>query len=193
MAIDVYVVDDGSKDATAAIAKAEGAEVLIHEANKGKGASLIDGFKFILGKNYDACLVMDGDGQHRVDDVQNFLKRMDETNADMIIGNRMREASSMPFVRRHTNLFMSRLISRIARQEIPDTQCGFRLIKRSVLEKIKLESANFEIDSEIIIRAAKAHFRIESAPVKTIYLDEKSRINPIIDTVRFIMLLLKLK
>ncbi|MBI5143833.1 MAG: glycosyltransferase family 2 protein [Candidatus Omnitrophica bacterium] len=188
----IYVVDDGSIDDTASIAKAEGAVVVTHEKNKGKGASLREGFLSILESDYDCVLVMDGDNQHALSDIDSFFKKMEETNADMVIGNRMLDTSSMPHTRLLVNRFMSQVISRIAAQYIPDSQCGFRLIKRSVLQKIRLESSNYEIESEMIVKAAREGFKIESVPTKTVYQDEKSRINPIVDTIRFVALLLKI-
>jgi dolichol-phosphate mannosyltransferase len=189
--LSVCVVDDGSSDDTAAIASHAGAFVMSHMENKGKGASLRDGFLYTLKKGYDAALVMDGDGQHDVTDVDGFLKKMDETGADIVIGNRMSDASSMPLTRRVTNRVMSYVLSKLVRQKIDDTQCGFRLVKRSVLEAVKLKSSNYEIESELLLRAAKKGFRIESVSVKTVYADERSRINPFIDTVRFLVFLVK--
>jgi len=155
----------------------------------GKGASMREGFRRILKKGFDSVVVMDGDGQHVVEDIGNFIEKMKETNADIVVGNRMLDTSSMPGLRIHTNRFMSSLISLIAGQNVPDTQSGFRLIKREVLQKIDLESSNYEIESEMIIKAARAGFRIESVPIKTVYNDEKSRINPIVDAFRFIAFL----
>ena len=68
----------------------------------------------------------------------------------------MADTGRMPLVRVLTNRFMSYLLSRISGQRIPDTQCGFRLIKISALKKITLEVSNFDIDSEIILKAARA-------------------------------------
>lgn len=188
----IYVVDDGSTDRTAEIASAEGAVVVRHRLNKGKGASIREGFAHILKKGFQSVLVMDGDNQHEVDDIDAFLKRMEETEADMVIGNRMEMTGRMPPGRVWTNRFMSGLISFIAGQRIPDTQCGFRIIKTRVLENIKLESSNYEIESEMIIKAARKGYRIESVPIETIYEDEKSRINPILDTLRFFLFLIKI-
>jgi len=188
----VYVVDDGSTDDTALIADAEGAVVVKHRVNKGKGASMREGFRHILKKGFETVIIMDGDGQHEVEDIESFLRKMKETNADMVIGNRMLDTSAMPALRIHTNRFMSSFISSIAHQEVPDTQSGFRLIKRSVLERVSLESSNYEIESEMIIKAARAGFRIESVPIRTVYRDERSRINPIIDALRFITLIVSI-
>lgn len=187
----VYVVDDGSSDETAAIAEREGAVVVKHKVNKGKGASMREGFRHIVKKGFESVMVMDGDGQHEVGDIRVLIDRMRQTDADIIIGNRMSDTSSMPMIRIHTNRFMSSFISAMARQYVPDTQSGFRLIKASVLSVINLRSSNYEIESEMIIRAARAGFRIDSVPIKTIYRDEKSRINPVVDTLRFIFFVIR--
>ena len=175
----------------AKIAESNGAIVLRHDKNMGKGASLREGFKYVLKEGFDAALVMDGDGQHETGDLGNFFKKMEDTGADIVIGNRMSDASSMPLVRKITNRFMSNVISKLCGHKIPDTQCGFKLIKRRVLENIDLESSNYEIESEILIKAARKGFKIESVPVKTVYRGEMSKINPIVDTIRFLNLLLK--
>ena len=189
--ITVYMVDDGSTDETYSIAVAEGAVVVRHKENIGKGASLREGFKHILKNGFDAVLVMDGDNQHEIDSIDGFIRKMEETGADIVIGNRMSDAASMPIVRNFTNRFMSWLISKICGMRVPDTQCGFRLIKTHALKKIRLESSNFEIESEIILKASRLGFKIESVPIKAVYQDERSRINPVIDTVRFMFFIAK--
>ena len=92
----------------------------------------------------------------------------------------------MPVLRIMTNRFMSWVISAIAKQYIPDTQCGFRLVKKEVLEKINLSTSKYETESEILIKAARLGFRIEFVPVETIYSGQKSQINPFVDTLRFL-------
>ncbi len=188
----VYVVDDGSTDDTAGIAHLHGAIVVKHKKNMGKGASLREGFKHIIKKAFDAVIVMDGDGQHLVSDIGNFIERMKATGADMVIGNRMLDVSLMPRERKYTNRFMSSFISILSGQSVPDSQSGYRLIKREVLENIRLKSSNFEIESEMIIRSARAGFKIESVPIKTVYDNEKSKVNPVIDTLRFIAFVAKI-
>jgi hypothetical protein len=86
---------------------------------------------------------------------------------------------------------MSWLLSCIAKQKIPDTQCGFRLIKQEVLKRVPLVTSKYETESEILIRSSRLGFKIESVPIKTIYLGEKSRINPFIDTLRFFRFLIR--
>jgi len=190
--IATYVVDDGSTDDTFSAARGAGAIVVRYSANRGKGAAVREGFRYILKEGFEAALVMDGDDQHEVSSIDDFFRRMDETGADIIIGNRMIDASSMPYVRKITNRFMSWLIYRVSGQKVPDSQCGFRLIKRGVLENVKLESDNFQIESELIIKAARKGFKIESVPIRAIYGNEKSKINPIVDTFRFVIFIIKI-
>jgi glycosyltransferase involved in cell wall biosynthesis len=187
----VCVVDDGSTDGTSAIASGAGAFVIRHEKNMGKGAALIDGFAHLVKSGASEVLVMDGDGQHCICDIDNFFKKMDSTGADIVVGDRMSDTTPMPVSRKLTNRFMSYVISRMCGHDIPDTQCGFRLIKSGVLKTVKLTSFNYEIESELLFKAAKMRFRIESVPVKTIYKDEKSSINPVFDTLRFIGFLIR--
>ena len=192
LGMNVYVVDDGSSDNTAGIARSEGAIVVSHEKNMGKGTTLREGFKHILKKGYDVVIVMDGDNQHEVKSIPDFIKAMETTGADIIIGNRMGDIGNMPHVRRKTNAIMSYFISKKCGQHIPDTQCGYRLIKREVLEEITLDSSNFEIESEIIIKACRKGFKIGAVPIRAVYQDEKSRINPVVDTLRFIAMIIKM-
>lgn len=187
----VYVVDDGSSDATAEKAAEAGAVVIRNESNMGKGAAMRAGFNKIIEDGiFDSVIVMDGDDQHDVDDVAYLINKAHESGADLVLGNRMTDTSRMPIIRIATNRFMSWLLSVMTGRDIPDTQCGFRLVKTGLLRKIALTSSNYDIDSEIILKAAKAGLKIDSTPVKTVYRDEKSRINPFVDTLRFIRLLI---
>lgn len=182
----VVVIDDGSKDNSGKLAKDNGAYVLFHEKNQGKGASLRDGFKYILGQGFDAVITMDGDGQHAVCDIERFLQAAKGNKSTVVIGNRMGNTKGMPWLRKMTNRFMSALISLAARQPVADTQCGFRYIGCQVLKSIELKCDSFEIETEIILKAAKQGFPIVSVSIQTIYRDEESKINPLKDTIRFI-------
>lgn len=193
LGFDVLVVDDGSVDNTKQIARDRGAVVLENKANLGKGLSLRRGFDYAVSRDYDFVVTMDGDGQHSPLDIASFVALAAKENADIIVGDRMQNCIGMPWIRMITNRFMSFFISKVAGQRIPDTQCGFRLIKSRVLRTIKLVSDRFEIESEILIRAAKSGFKIVSMPIKTIYRGEKSKINPLIDSFRFVRLILSIK
>lgn len=187
--LDVVVIDDGSTDNTSELAANAGALVLRNPVNLGKGASLIKGFDYALSRSYDNVITMDGDGQHLPQDLPFFIRLATYSKNGMFIGNRMLRAKNMPLVRLLTNKTMSWLISFLAGQKIPDTQCGFRLIKKEVLENVKLVTVKYETESEIIIRASRLGYVIESVPIKSIYSGEKSKINPFVDTCRFIKLI----
>lgn len=191
--LEVLVIDDGSSDNTFNIAKDCQVKVMLNLNNQGKGASLIKGFKFALENNFDAVITMDADGQHLAQDLPIFIKAAEDFDTHIVIGNRMLNAEGMPFLRIMTNQFMSWLISAISKQEIPDTQCGFRLIKCEVLRKIELKTSKFETESEILIKASRMGFKIKSIPIKSVYGKEKSQINPFIDTLRFIKLIFRSK
>ncbi len=189
--LDVLVVDDGSSDNTSQIAKDGGAIVLRNEKNQGKGASLIKGFNYALTNEYDAVITMDGDGQHLPEDIPYFMRLAKYSDSAIFIGNRMQKIKNMPLVRLITNRFMSWFLSCLAKQRIPDTQCGFRLLKKEVLKRVNLVTSKYETESEILIKSSRLGFKIESVPIKSIYTHEISQINPFIDTLRFIRLIIK--
>lgn len=187
----VLVIDDGSHDGTAAIARENGAEVLVNEKNMGKGLSLRRAFEVLAQRDLEAVVIMDGDGQHLPGDLAPFVGCFRQKKPGVIVGNRMAKAKGMPPVRWLTNKFMSFLISCICHQPVPDSQCGFRLIDIQVLKKINLRTENFEIESEILLEAAKNGFKIESVPITTVYDGQHSAINPWKDTLRFFKFILK--
>jgi glycosyltransferase involved in cell wall biosynthesis len=189
--LDVVVIDDGSKDNTCLIAKENGASVIRNEINEGKGASLIKGFNYAIENNFDAVITMDGDGQHIPEEVSNFINAAGHSLAGLLIGDRMALSKGMPVLRWLTNKVMSWLISKAAGQPIPDTQCGFRLIKTEALKKIQLKTKKYETESEIIFKISRAGYQIKSIPIKTVYQNGRSHINPFIDTLRFFKFLIK--
>lgn len=183
--LDVLVIDDGSTDSTAVAARGAGATVLSRMPNRGKGASLATGFSWALEHGYEAVITVDGDGQHHPEDIAQFLT-VAAKGYGIVVGNRLHNPRSMPLTRLLTNRFMSWIISSVTGQRIPDTQCGFRLITREVLEGVKVETSKYEIESEILIKSARKGFTIASVPIKSIYLNEQSYINPVADTFRFV-------
>ena len=187
----VIVVDDGSTDDTAEVSRNLGAQLLSHPENRGKGAALRTGFQYLLEKGYEGCIVLDGDGQHSPEDIPSFLKAASDPHIGLVVGNRMHETTTMPFLRRWTNRLMSFLLSSFLHEEIPDTQCGFRYIRSDLLRAVDLDAYRYDIDSELLIEARRLGFGILSIPVQTIYRDHKSGIRPLRDTFFFLKLLFK--
>ena len=185
------VVDDGSADATAAEAEKGGALVLRHAHNQGKGVALRTGFDYAKQRGYEAVITLDGDGQHDPADIPTFLAAYARGGVEVLVGNRMTDAARMPRTRRLTNRFMSWLLSRMMGQTVPDTQCGYRLFRCDALPELPLTSARYAAESEILLELANRGARIGSVPIRTIYRDEISRINPVIDTGRFCVMMLR--
>lgn len=184
--ISILVVDDGSVDATGPAARDAGASVVRHEVNQGKGAALQTGFDEALRRGADAVLALDADGQHDPAVARGLVAELQ--NADLVIGSREGDRTGMPWLRRATNDVTTWFVSRLAGQRVPDSQSGYRAIKASVLRAVRPESRRFEYESEFLIGAARAGFRIGQAPIPTLYNAPGSHIHPVRDTVRFIRL-----
>jgi glycosyltransferase involved in cell wall biosynthesis len=185
------VVDDGSTDGTSSEAEAAGARVIRHPSNLGKGAALKTGLRSALLSKADFFLFLDGDGQHDPAEIPAFIETINRSNADLVIGNRMLNLESMPFIRRWTNRFMSWQIGRICKLPIPDSQCGFRLARKELQPVLMAPSNRFEFESESLILAAQRGVRLSFVPIRTIYTDQHSKIQPIRDTMRYFRLIRK--
>jgi glycosyltransferase involved in cell wall biosynthesis len=187
----VLVVDDGSPDNTATEAEAAGAKVIRHSTNLGKGAALKTGLDYAISIEADFFLFLDADGQHDPTEIPAFIDAINRSDADLVVGNRMGNLKSMPLIRRWTNQFMSWQIGRICKIPIPDSQCGFRLARKELLSVLTAPSNRFEFESESIILAARQGFRLGFVPIRTIYTDQRSKIRPLRDTVRYLRLIRK--
>jgi glycosyltransferase involved in cell wall biosynthesis len=185
---DILVIDDGSDDGTGNSAEEAGAVVLKHERNKGKGEALKSGFDCALERNYDAVITVDADLQHNPESIPDFI-RISGGSVGIVIGTRKRNLKIMPFARWLTNHLTSTIVSVLAGQSIRDSQSGYRLISTHILRRIRLQSEKYDLESEILIKAARQGFQIGELPIETIYGQGKSFINPLIDTGRFISLM----
>ena len=192
---DVIVIDDGSPDETAKVAADAGAVVLTHVRNQGKGAALQTGFDHAKANGFDLAITLDADGQHAPSDIPAFLAAYERTHSPVLVGNRMGDLASMPRLRRFVNRFMSGLLSGVMGQHVPDTQCGYRLYHRSAFPEgpYDAHSQRFAAESEILLRLALAGRKIGAVTIQTIYGDEKSKINPFTDTLRFFRMLRRFK
>ncbi|HKP93537.1 MAG TPA: glycosyltransferase family 2 protein [Chthoniobacterales bacterium] len=185
----VVVVDDGSPDRTADEARQAGADVIVHEQNRGKGESIKSGFRYWLERGSTYVIVLDGDGQHLPEEIAHFLAAAESSGAKLLIGTRMNNVRDMPLMRRAVNRYMSGKISRACRQEIPDTQCGFRMVHRDVIPDLLGGTERFDYETEMLILASWAGYQIASVPITTVYSDEVSSIHPARDTIRFFKLM----
>ena len=189
--LDVILIDDGSADKTAAAAKSQDAYLIRHPLNRGKGSALRDGFQFALEKDYDLIITLDADGQHNPAEIPSFINKISESNAAIIAGNRLHFPKGMPLYRLFINKLFSKITSMVSKQNIPDAACGYRIIKKEVLRSISLNSNGFDIDFEILIKSAKAGFRIDFINIDCIYGGESSYIRPLRYWSAFFRLIIK--
>ena len=181
-------INDGSTDDTLDILYNYKVPYLTYPKNKGKGFAIKHAvYPFI--SNYAYYLIIDGDNQHSLEDIPNFLKMAEKyPEIALFIGNRLKNRLNMLFIRYITNVFMSWVIFLMIGQKL-DTQCGFRLIRKDVFD-LDLKSNRFEFETEMLIKASKAGLKIKSLPIHTIYhKDRISKVNPIKDTIRFLKML----
>ena len=188
----IYVIDDGATDCSIAGARAAGVHVIVHPENRGKGAALRTGFKAALAAGANWVFTLDADGQHDPAEMGGFLAAAARDAGDFFVGSRMADTRAMPWLRRVANRTTSAVVSLLAGQRIEDSQSGYRLIAAQVLAALDLRYDRFEAESEILVKAARAGFRIASVPIATIYGEERSNIHPLRDTVRFVGLVARL-
>lgn len=181
----VVVVDDGSTDGSAQRAEAAGSLVLRHGRNRGKGAALRTGLTWLRGRGFAWGLTMDGDGQHSPEDLPKFLRAAGQSHAALLVGNRLTGAGRMPWVRRRVNCWMSRRLSALIGLEIPDSQCGFRMLRMDAWDALHFHTSHFEIESEMLAAFHANGHGIEFVPIRVIYAKERSKIRPLTDSIRW--------
>jgi glycosyltransferase involved in cell wall biosynthesis len=196
----VLVVDDGSTDQTAERAREAGAEVVVHPENRGKGEAIKTGLVHWFAapnqgtggpdQQIEWVVLLDSDGQHLPEEIDRFLgAAAAATQPSFFIGNRMNDVERMPLLRRVVNRYMSNQISRVCGQEIPDTQCGYRMLDRQLAPHLRGGGHRFDYDTEVLIIASRTGYQIESVPITTVYTDQVSKIHPVRDAFRFFKLM----
>ena len=163
----LIVVDDGSTDDTGAVARSWADIVIRFAANRGKGAALRAGIAEALMRQAAAVLTIDADGQHAPTAAPALLAALD--HADVAVGARPRGRSAMPFGRRVTNALASAAVGAIVGAPVPDPQSGFRAVRRVVLERVRATGDRYEYETDFLILAAHAGFRVTAVPIPTVY------------------------
>jgi hypothetical protein len=163
--VKTVVVDDGSTDATAAIARADGVPVVAHVVNRGQGDALRTGFAIAQTERSQVVVNLDADGQYKPEELDRLVKPIIEGKADFVLGSRFmgfyEEAGSV----RHVGVvFFSRMISLLTGVKVSDCTNGYRAIRVSELHKLNLREDRFNAN-EIILEALKHKLRFEQVPV----------------------------
>lgn len=186
VAPDVLVIDDGSTDRTGERAREEGATVVRHEINRGKGAALTTAFGWALERGYDAVVTLDADGQHLPAEIPRFIQTWKSDAADLIIGSRRHLFAGMVRRRRAANIFSANAISFASGQKVDDPQSGFRLYSSRLLKQVQLKGTRFDAESEVIVRAGRGGLKIVSIPIGLAFVDglQTSHYRAVLDTLR---------
>ena len=179
----VYVVDDGSSDGTGAAGREQGAVVLVHRRNYGKGAALRTGIARALSDGARIIVTIDADGQHAPEEIPRLVAPILSGDADLVLGARARGAT-MPLGRRCSNWLSSALASRVGGVAVPDAQTGFRAMARPVAERIRPTEQGYDFEIAFLLAALAEGLRVRSVRVPTIYQGQPSHFRRWGDTWR---------
>ncbi|MBI4333593.1 MAG: glycosyltransferase family 2 protein [Chloroflexi bacterium] len=202
---EIILVDDGSQDGTSKIGESLGATVVSHRVNLGKGAAMKTGAEKARG---EIIVFMDGDGQHKAKDLPRVLNPVLHGQADLVIGSRTLPESDVtivPAARKWSNSFASFTISFIISFLLPlrtgfriplrwtaitDCTSGFRAVRRDKWQQLDLVSNGYEIETEMILEAARNRLAITEAPISCTWDARMSRLSVLKDGLRTVKLLL---
>lgn len=164
------VVDDGSSDRTAEVARTHGARVVSHAINLGKGAAMKTGCAAALAAGCDVLVLMDADGQHRPGDLPAIVAPILSGNADLVLGRRS-FTREMPASARLGNWGLTRLFTLMFGATFGDTQCGLRAFTGDAYRKVDWLATDYAVETEMLVRAARARLRTVEVDIETIYHD----------------------
>ncbi len=183
---EVVVIDDGSEDGTGDRALRAGAVCLRLDKNRGKGTALRHALARIPPGEFTHLLFMDGDGQHRPEDIPFLVEEARTGGADLVIGARSFDRAAMPRSRHFSNTVGSRLASRLVGRPILDSQSGFRLVRLERLRALRLRARRYEFEMEVLIKLCRQGGSVAHAPVTMVYDGgrARSKMHPVRDTVR---------
>jgi glycosyltransferase involved in cell wall biosynthesis len=188
--VDPLVVDDGSSDGTTAEAEADGARVLRFSENRGKGVALRRAFDIALREDYDGVIMIDGDGQHDPACIPDFIAAL-RSGAGLVIGSRMHDIKGMPPQRVFTNTVSSYFLTLLTGKKIRDSQSGYRALSCELIEKLRLTSTRYEVETEILLQAARLPYPFTHVEIPTIYADEKSKYRALRDIFMLFRLIIR--
>jgi len=165
----VIVCDDGSTDNTARVAKENGAHVIQHKKNTGKGSAMRSLFKSALENNGDVIVTIDGDGQFLPEEIPIIMDPVLKNQSDIVIGYRFDDKTEMPTYRRIGNKMLDKISNFASDLPFRDTQSGFRAYSKKAIQMIKFTADGFGADSEILIDASRKELIISEEKITVIY------------------------
>lgn len=167
----IIVVDDGSRDDTYKEASGRNVICIRHKFNLGKGAALKTGCEAAFSLGAEAIIMMDSDGQHKASDLPKFIQALESQKYNIIFGSRS-AGLGVPLVRFLGNKLSSVLVSLMFRIYLPDLICGYRAFTKSAYNKIKWQSRDYGVETEMVIRTGKSRLSHCEIPVETVYYDK---------------------
>ena len=185
----VLVVDDGSTDTTADVARAAGATVLRQETNAGKGAALVDGFTYLRQAGFTHAVTLDADGQHYPDEIPLLLAAVADDTGALVVGVRRKEGQAIAPAALFGNWVADYLMEWLAGQPLPDTQSGFRVYPLAQTLALGAVGTHYDFETEILFLAARAGLHLRGVPVRVYYppiAERVSHFDPWWDTARII-------
>lgn len=169
--IDIVVVNDGSKDTTAADASRSGAITINHILNSGAGAATATGLSYASQNGYDFAATMDADGQHRPEDVIEGIRKITQVNADLLIGSRLIDSRGMSPIKLVGNKGLSIITYVLFGINVTDSQSGLRIFSKKALEQLRWQTSGYEFCSEMLWRARQQGMNVEEYAIEAIYTD----------------------
>lgn len=187
---DVIVVDDHSPDRTVELAEAAGALVIRHPARVGKGASLSEGFRFVLQQGFDAVITMNCDGFHDPAEIPKFIETYERTGLPVLIGNRMTAEGCVARCHRQAIRIMSSLLVKMLGVYVPDPPCGYRFYRCDVLSFLIMDQeSSLFTEFETLLNVAKRRVRVGSVRIARCTAHRKSGLLAVRDLIRFVRVL----
>ena len=172
----VMVIDDGSRDLTAEIAQAAGAIVIRHETNRGKGVALNSGFQKARELDAQILVILDGDGQHRPEEIPTVVAPIINGEADIVIGSRYLDRKSrVPFFRIWGHKAFTSATNWLSGTHLTDSQSGFRAFSKNAIQKINFKSKDFSVELEMQFLAKQQDLKLIEVPVVIRYPDQSKR------------------
>jgi glycosyltransferase involved in cell wall biosynthesis len=175
---EVIIIDDGSSDDTAKIARLAGAEVIRHPQNRGYGAAIRSIFDEARKKNPDVLVILDADSQHDPAEIPNLIQPV-LNGVDMVIGTREKQSNRIPFYRRFGQKVISSSVNILSETNIADTECGFRAFSQKAIFALELKESGMAISAETVAEAARLKLKIVQVPVSVTYGKDSSTLNPV--------------
>jgi len=174
----VVVVDDGSTDHTAKVARLAGATVIKHGENKGYGSAIRSILAKAKEQNADILVILDADSQHNPDEIPSLIKAV-SGGSDVVIGSREMQKQAIATYRRFGQKVLSRLTYIASRKKLSDTESGFRAYSKKAIASLDLKEKGMAVSSEIVTEATAKGLKITEVPVSAIYTTDGSTLNPL--------------